>query len=124
VIFFIGRSRDRIDARRMTKRLVFRNDTRRRDLHDHETAVKPALGREKRGELRNRGIDQLLDPLFRNTRDLGHRDRKHVHRNRDDLAVKISTAQNLFSRRKNEWIIGHGIDFALEHLSNECERIA
>src|SRR5579862_414046 len=90
--------RDRVDGRRMTERLVLRDERRRDVLRDHEPGVEAAVAGEERGQaVAQIRVDKSLDATLRDVRKLGDRHRKRIEREGQRLTVEVAGRHELLA---------------------------
>ena len=125
VILLARARRDRVDARRMAERLVLGDERRRHVLGDHEARVEAALaGEERRQPLRERRVDEPLDPPLGDVRELGDRHRERVEPERERLAVEVAVRDDQPLVDEHERVVGRGVELDRDRRLDVVEQIA
>ena len=123
VILLVGGGWDRIDACRIGSLFVLGDERRRGHLGDHESGVKPRLGREERRQPGERWIDQKRDPPLGERADFADRERNHVGGEGDRLGVKVAARQRFVGIGEDERIVGNGIRFRNQRRRGLAQKI-
>ena len=91
VILLPRAGRDRVDARRVTQRLVLADEGGGDVLRDHEAGVETPVRREEGGQAVGQvRIHEPFDAALRDVRQLRARHRERVESEREGLSVEVS----------------------------------
>ena len=125
VILLPGARRYRVHARGMREHLVLADERSRHVLRNHEPGVEAAVDREKsRQPLGQRRVDHALGTALGDGRQLRHRDRQRVERERDRLAVEVSVGHEHVVVDEHERVVGRGVQLGRDHVVDIVEQVA
>ncbi len=124
-VVLLGRGRrDRVDGGGVREHLALRHERGGRDLRHHEPGVHAPFRDEERRQVRERRVDELLDPALRDRREVRGRDRRVVEDEPDRRAVEVASRDDVALPREDERIVGRAVHLALEHLAGVGEGVA
>ena len=125
VILLAGARRNRVDARRMAEHLVLGDERSGHVLGDHEPRVEPALdGQERRQALRQRRVDEPLDPSLRDRGELGDREREHVEPERERLTVEVPVRDDEPLVDEDERVVGRRVQLDGDRRLDVVDQVA
>ena len=101
--------------------LVLAGDGRRRVLGDHQAGVQAGPGREERGQAREVGVHELLDPALGDVREGAERQAQVVEDHRQRLAVEQTRAEDLAGLRYDQRVVRDGVELRGEHVGDVGE---
>ncbi len=121
-VFLVPAGGDRSRRCRRCQDAILSHQRRRRHLDHHESRLEAgATGEEPRKILVERGVDQTVDTTLGNPGESGQRDRQVIERERQRLAMKISTGDNFVA--DDQRIIGNRVELDLEHAARLGQRV-
>jgi len=114
VIFLVSAGGEAIDAGRMGIRFVFADQSGGGDVGNHESAIEPGVGREKRGEIAEGAIDEEGDSAFGKATDFGAGNGEAIGGEGDGFGVEVAAAQNISRFGEDEGVIGDAVGFDMK----------
>ena len=125
VILLPGARRDRVDRCRVAERLVLGDERCGHVLRDHEPRVEPAVGREERRQpVAQVRVDEALDAALGDARELGHRHRERVERERERLPVEVPGRDEHAVLDEHERVVGRRVQLGRDRVLDVVEEVA